>query len=374
MLDLMAVSSIQGGGMPLYLHMVLKLLREMRLENQQDSLPFNYRKFKDTLMSEDMSAGQKVPLQQRLDTLESFMVKEQTVLYNSGKKGKTALLTINRGNDWTPQVCLFCFPIIVLLKMQTDTHFTLPQAGQLTIVDLSCPCITAETACSLFNMCLGLFLEQSTQIGRVVALDEAHKYMTENAESQTLTDSLLAAIRLQRHLAARVIISTQEPTISPRLLDLCSVTIVHRFSSPAWLQSLKLHLAGASIFATAGQKHVPTTTDDYDEPETVDEVAKAGSLNTLDELFGRIVALRTGEALIFAPSALIGISRESVDSHKPSRSSPGSSQTSSSSTIFHDTGVDNTRGPKIIRQGHNVMHVRIRKRVTWDGGKSIMAS
>ena len=59
----------------------------------------------------------------------------------------------------------------------------------LTIVDLSCPCITAEAACSLFNICLGLFLEQPTSIGRVVALDEAHKVRdrTSRASGNALT-------------------------------------------------------------------------------------------------------------------------------------------------------------------------------------------
>jgi len=47
--------------------------------------------------------------------------------------------------------------------------------GTLTIVDLSCPCVTAESACALFNMCLSMFLEQPSTVGRIVALDEAHK-------------------------------------------------------------------------------------------------------------------------------------------------------------------------------------------------------
>src|SRR5204863_353082 len=63
--------------------------------------------------------------------------------------------------------------------------------------------------------------------------------------------ALLQVIRLQRHLGTRVIISTQEPSISPKLLDLCSVTIVHRFTSPDWLKTLRRHLAGASLTARA---------------------------------------------------------------------------------------------------------------------------
>jgi hypothetical protein len=49
------------------------------------------------------------------------------------------------------------------------------QPGSLTIVDLSCPCIEASSACALFDMCLSIYLEQKTTIGRVIALDEAHK-------------------------------------------------------------------------------------------------------------------------------------------------------------------------------------------------------
>lgn len=63
------------------------------------------------------------------------------------------------------------------------------KAGKLTIVDLSCPCVPAQTACSLFNICLSLFLEQESKIGRVVALDEAHKFMGGGTEGATKNKS-----------------------------------------------------------------------------------------------------------------------------------------------------------------------------------------
>jgi hypothetical protein len=56
--------------------------------------------------------------------------------------------------------------------------------------------------------------------------------MTDAPASKTLTESLLTVIRQQRHYGARMIISIQEPTISPRLIDLCSVTVIYFFSSP----------------------------------------------------------------------------------------------------------------------------------------------
>ncbi|PHH60585.1 hypothetical protein CDD81_1441 [Ophiocordyceps australis] len=202
MLDLMAVSSSQGGSMPLYLHVVTRILRDLRVVQQSNDSSFNYKGFKQALALTELTVAQSNPLQQRLETLESFMVKRQVetakVAWN---KHKASTPSARQGNSWTPK------------------------PGQLTIVDLSCPCVTAESACALFNICLSLFLEQNTNIGRIVALDEAHKYMTDTAECETLTKSLLETIRLQRHLGTRVAISTQEPTISPKLLDLCSVTI-----------------------------------------------------------------------------------------------------------------------------------------------------
>ena len=47
--------------------------------------------------------------------------------------------------------------------------------GSLTIVDLSCPFVDDSAACALFTICLELFLENRGDVGRVVALDEAHK-------------------------------------------------------------------------------------------------------------------------------------------------------------------------------------------------------
>lgn len=251
-------------------------------------------------------------------------------------------------------------------------------------MDLSCPCITAVTACSLFTICLGLFLEQDLEVGRVVALDEAHKYMTGSAESETLTESLLSAIRLQRHLAARIFVSTQEPIISPKLLDLCSVTIVHRFTSPEWLMSLKRHLAGASQLAV-----VQTTTSDP-ESEEEDRLQvrgrKRGADYLLAELFAKIVALHTGEALLFAPSATVGIRMKPVpemtERHKPLASLfiscsdsdyESSDKHSASSRTSSSTGGKKPLRGEAIRLGNGVLKVRIRQRVTGDGGRSKMS-
>lgn len=334
MMDLMAVRD--GGKMPLYLHVVERILRDLRLQQQATGSTFKYATFRRMLEQEQLSPAQRGPLLQRLDTLQSFMVKEQaqagSSLVASQKKKKNKHRNrdpVVFGNDWTPK------------------------PGQLTIVDLSCPCVTADTACSLFNICLSLFLEQDSAVGRIVALDEAHKYMNDSAEAGTLTEQLLATIRLQRHLGARVVISTQEPTVSPKLLDLCSVTVVHRFTSPAWLDALKRHLAGASAAARLTKKLCCGGVGTKDGGEVAGEAAavedttretnamdlEEGDLDDSMALFAQIVRLRVGEALLFAPSAVLSVDGDFVAK----------------------------------KLNHGVLKVRVRKRVTDDGGRSVMA-
>lgn len=99
--------------------------------------------------------------------------------------------------------------------------------------------------------------------------------MNDTAEANSLTNTLLSSIRLQRHLGTSVFISTQEPTISPKLLDLCSITIVHRFSSPNWLRCLRLHLAAL----------------DYEDEGS-------GQRVNIGTVFNKIVRLRVGGTAI----------------------------------------------------------------------------
>ncbi|KAJ6016483.1 hypothetical protein N7540_011074 [Penicillium herquei] len=307
MLDLMAVGQ-DSGSMPLYMHTVQRILREMRLLQQKNGSGFDYCDFKKRVLSSDLLPGQLEPLSQRLDVLESFMPSHQAEAANGaqGKKRKSTVL----GSDWTPK------------------------PSQLTIVDLSCPCISPDTASSLFNICFGIFMEQDTKIGRVVALDEAHKYMKNSVEARGFTETLLSTVRLQRHLGARILISTQEPTISSDLLSLCSVTIVHRFSSPSWLRALQGHVAAAAL---GMQKNEVVSSTNEDESRRAVEGAHFS-------LIHRIVRLQVGEALLFSTGAALSTTIE------------GSQST----------------GLKRLGAGHLV--IKIRERLTEDGGRSIISS
>ncbi|GAB1312379.1 Zona occludens toxin N-terminal domain-containing protein [Madurella fahalii] len=351
MLDLMAVTT--GGNLPLYLHVVQRILRDMRIVQQRTGSGFDYSEFKKQLQAEDLTDAQLSPLKQRLETLESFMVEKQAKAYDmfaapqrgggGGGGGSSSSNTNNNKNRGHKPAA-----------RSKGTSWA-PQSSVLTVVDLSCPCVTPEMACSLFHICLSLFLEQdAAAVGRVVALDEAHKYMTAgSAECLALTDALLATIRLQRHLGARVLVSTQEPTVSPKLLDLCTVTVVHRFTSPDWLGALRRHLAGVSSGSRLLEKAERLRNAGRAEGDGEERVEGAGALTLGDadpglELFSRIVDLRVGEALLFAPSAVVGVKKRKAG--------------------------DARLGGDVKRLAHGVLKVRIRNRTTEDGGASIMAA
>ncbi|KAJ6438966.1 Tryptophan 2-halogenase [Purpureocillium lavendulum] len=55
-LDLMAVSSVQGGRIPLYMHVVTRILRQLRIMQQKSNTTFKYRDFKHVPNSEDFLA------------------------------------------------------------------------------------------------------------------------------------------------------------------------------------------------------------------------------------------------------------------------------------------------------------------------------
>ncbi|KAI9808443.1 MAG: hypothetical protein M1826_004153 [Phylliscum demangeonii] len=155
------------------------------------------------------------------------------------------------------------------------------------------------------------------------------KLMPSSAAADTFTSDLLSVIRLQRHLATRVIVSTGEPTILLSLLELSSVTIVHCFTSPQWFYTLRSHLAGIS------ETGAPSDVDSTDEASPTEKEAK----RDVRSIFNSIVNLDVGEALLFAPSAMLAVGR----------------------------GV-------IEKLGMACLNVRIRYRLSADGGRSFVAS
>lgn len=303
----------------------------------------DYNEFLRRINAESFTGQQLAPLAIRLSLLESFMYRPTETKHTEPSLQSTCTQS-NRTRD-EEQALAWKF-----------------EPGTLTIVDLSCPFVTDSAACSLFSICLDLFLERRGNVSRIVALDEAHKvisnlaireirsgtmlstslfpkFLTSSASAAAFTEKLLHVIRLQRHLATRMVVATQEPTISTKFLDLSSMTIVHRFTSPEWYQVLRSHLAGMSSPREAG-------------------TANAGDARKVDQIFDEIVELDTGEALLFSPSALLGNSAVT----QPSDTGDGKKA---------DVTPRGAIVPKKL--GRSWLKMKVRNRLTEDGGRSIMA-
>ncbi|TFY69493.1 hypothetical protein EVJ58_g371 [Rhodofomes roseus] len=270
-LSMMAIG--QSDHMPLYMQTVLSILRELGED-------YSYEAFKDALEARKtkLNRAQVAGLEQRTALLEAFLDERSL-----------------RGQQAAP------------------ARFA---PGQLTIIDLSDPFVDPASACGFFEIITRLFVRASVGSGKVLVVDEAHKYLSPDRVTSGLTNELLSLIRQQRHQAMRVIISTQEPTVVPPvLLDLCSIALLHRFSSPAWWE----HVA----------KHV------------------SADINT-KEAFDKVVNLQTGQAILLAPSGL------------------GTSQDMSVRSV---TG----NAARTLRQfGRKCVLIKTRLRVTRHGGASVL--
>lgn len=100
MFDLMAVNSAGGDSAPLYIAIVQRILRDLRITQQHHGGGFNYSAFRQAVNTSPLLPGQKMPLEQRLETLESFMIKEQT-LWDRKKKKNGSMF--QRRDVWEPK-------------------------------------------------------------------------------------------------------------------------------------------------------------------------------------------------------------------------------------------------------------------------------
>ncbi|PYH30122.1 uncharacterized protein BO87DRAFT_390494 [Aspergillus neoniger CBS 115656] len=237
--------------------------------------------FKNKILDSGLTLGQLESLKHRLEMLESFMPQPQ-VTKATYKRAQTPP---KQGLLWEPK------------------------ARQLTILDLSSPRISPGTAWSRFNITLAIFMEQESDIGRVLALDEAHKYMRTSSEAQAFAETLLSVVCPQRHLAARIIISTQDPT---------------------------KHLAGAATNPFARKKGKAGGRGTDGEEGQLDEANEKS-------LFDHIYNLRVGKALLFSSSSIV------------------------------DVAIDEEGGYELRRLGSEYLAFRVRQRITKDGVKGLLA-
>lgn len=127
---------------PLYMEIVMDIVREIAMEGSA----FTYSRFRKRIDDMPWMDGQKIPLNLRLQLLDSFMAP-------------SPMTKSTRPARSSEDIWAF-------------------EPGSLTIVDLSDPFISSDEACTLFSICLSIFLEERNKCGRIVAMDEAHKVMS----------------------------------------------------------------------------------------------------------------------------------------------------------------------------------------------------
>jgi hypothetical protein len=111
--------------------------------------------------------------------------------------------------------------------------------GRTVIVDLRDEWIEKEEALGLFVVMMRIFASskhQGREFNKLVVFDEAHKYITES----DLIGQVVETIREMRHQATSVLIASQDPLSVPRaVVELTSIMVLHRMTSPQWLKHLK---------------------------------------------------------------------------------------------------------------------------------------
>lgn len=111
--------------------------------------------------------------------------------------------------------------------------------GRTVIVDLRDEWVEKDEALGLFVVMLRIFAAtrfDGREFNKLVVFDEAHKYISES----DLISQVVETIREMRHQATSVIIASQDPLSVPRaIIELTSILILHRITSPQWLKHLR---------------------------------------------------------------------------------------------------------------------------------------
>jgi hypothetical protein len=222
---------IREGDNQLYVATMMDLLRRYQ---RAGAVP-TFARFMAQVTEVCKVEGQRGPLQQRLAMLES-VVAESDINSSIAREGA--------------DLASVCGP------------------GTLVVVDLTDPLLASEEANGIFQVLTEQYraLPMPSGCGKLLALDEAHKFMSGDAGAgDGLSDAIVDVARLMRHDGMRLAVSTQSPkALAPELLELVTLAVLHRFHSRDWFSYL--------------EKKIPLS----------------------DEHWGQLMALQPGQALAFA--------------------------------------------------------------------------
>jgi hypothetical protein len=197
----------------LYANTMLEILRRYQRQNIMPSLSVFFEQVKSACGVK----GQMGPLEQRIALFESLIAESET---NSDIR--------DEGNDL----------------------YDACQPGHLVVCDMTDPLLSSLDVNGNFQVLVEQYrtLDLPRGCGRLLALDEAHKFM-DGAATDDLSAAIVNIARLMRHDGIRLVVSTQSPlTLAPELLELVTVAVLHRFHSKDWFSYLaqKLPLEAAA--------------------------------------------------------------------------------------------------------------------------------
>jgi hypothetical protein len=186
----------------LYVGDILRRLGELHRDHERPNLDTFINEFEATC-----SRSQLAPMQQRLNLLRSFVTED---------------------ND--PE----CAELPSLM-----------QPGNFIICDLTDPILSEIEVSSVFQVLLQQFRQTYVpSCGKVVAFDEAHKYLVSAQKSDSLSKDIVSTVRQMHHENIRVLLSTQSPLDLPHeIVELSTVMVLHEFQSREWYRYLESKLA-----------------------------------------------------------------------------------------------------------------------------------
>ena len=192
------IMRIGAGDNQLYVASFMTLLRGY----QRQAVVPDFKHFIDEVKEMCSLKGQLGPLEQRIVLLES-MVAESEVNADIRDESMDLAHAISSGQD-------------------------------LIFADLTDPLLSKEEANGIFQVVVEQFRSIPVLAGKVLALDEAHKFM-DGIKSDGLSEAIVDVARLMRHDGMRLVVSTQSPkALAPELLELVSVAVLHQFHSQDW--------------------------------------------------------------------------------------------------------------------------------------------
>jgi len=200
------IMRIESGDNQLYVAAFLNLLRGY----QRQAVVPEFSDFMKQVRKVCSTGSQKGPLDQRIALLESVVAESPQ---NSSLVGES---------------------LDLMSAIKQGIHFI--------IADLTDPLLSKEEANGLFQVLTEQFRTLPTKGGKVLCLDEAHKYM-DGVKADGLSEAIVNAARLMRHDGVRLVVSTQSPkALAPELLELVTIACLHHFHSPDWWSYLQSKL------------------------------------------------------------------------------------------------------------------------------------